>query len=136
MNNKKTNKPSALANATPSYKWKDREDYKKENRTKLRKSMDVALRILDILEERNMSQQDLANKLSVTRQQVSKILKGQENMTFETIHKLEKGLGIELVKVLNGKNKIQDPKNASVAYKEKRYFSKAKGNKKSTTNSD
>lgn len=31
---------------------------------------------------------------------VSKVLKGQENMTFETIDKLEQALGIELVKVV------------------------------------
>lgn len=94
MKNKKAEKSSALANATPSYGWRDREDYKKENRKERRKSRNVALRILDILDERKMSQQDLADKLSVTRQQVSKILKGQENMTLETVEKLEKSLGI------------------------------------------
>jgi ribosome-binding protein aMBF1 (putative translation factor) len=126
MTNKKAKKPIALANATPSYQWKEREDYRKENRTKLRKSMDVALTILDILEDRNMSQQDLANKLSVTRQQVSKILKGQENMTFETIDKLEKGLGIELVKVLSTKDKVKDMKKAIGIYKKKSYPAKVK----------
>src|SRR5437879_13661964 len=55
-----------------------------------------------------MSQQDLADKLNVTRQQVSKILKGQENMTFETVEKLERGLGIELVKVLSGEDEVED----------------------------
>jgi ribosome-binding protein aMBF1 (putative translation factor) len=126
MTNKKAKKPIALANATPSYQWKEREDYRKENRTKLRKSMDVALTILDILEDRNMSQQDLANKLSVTRQQVSKILKGQENMTFETIDKLERGLGIELVKVLSSKDKVKDMKKAIGIYKKKSYPAKVK----------
>ncbi len=96
----KSKKPQALADATPAYGWKERKDYKVENRSRLRKSMSVALRILDILDERGMSQQDLADKLRVTRQQVSKILKGQENLTFETIDKLEKALGIELVHVV------------------------------------
>jgi transcriptional regulator with XRE-family HTH domain len=105
---KKTEKPSAWANATPSYGWKERGDYKKENRQELRKSMNVALRILDLLDERKMSQQDLADKLKVTRQQVSKILKGQENMTLETVEKLERGLGIELVKVLDGEDEVDD----------------------------
>jgi len=108
MTNKKSEKPSALVNAIPSYQWKERADYKKENRKELRKSMNVALRILDILDERKMSQQDLADKLNVTRQQVSKILKGQENMTFETVEKLERGLGIELVKVLDGEEEVDD----------------------------
>ena len=54
------------------------------------------MRVLDILDERGLTQQDLADKMKVTRQYVSKILKGQENMTFETVDKLEKALGIEL----------------------------------------
>ncbi len=95
-----TEKPKALANAIPAYGWKERKDYKPENRSQLRKSASVALRILDILDERGLSQQDLANKLQVSRQQVNKILKGQENLTFETIDKLEKALSVELVKVV------------------------------------
>lgn len=97
---KKAEKPKALADAIPAYQWKERKDYKPENRGRLRKSMSVALRILDILDERGLSQQDLANKLGVKRQQVNKILKGQENLTFETIDKLERVLGIELVQVV------------------------------------
>ncbi len=62
--------------------------------------MSVALRVLDILDERGLSQQDLAVKMKVTRQYVSKVLKGQENITFETIDKLEQALGIELVQVV------------------------------------
>lgn len=99
--NKKIEKPGALAEAIPSHQWKEREDYKKANRKWLRKSVDVALRVLDILDEKEMSQNDLAGKLKVTRQQVSKILKGQENLTLETISRLEEVLGITLVKVLN-----------------------------------
>ena len=104
--NKKIEKPGALAKAIPSFQWKEREDYKKANRSWLKKSVDVALRILDVLDERKMSQSDLAGKLNVTRQQVSKILKGQENLTLETITKLENVLGIELVRVLNEKEVI------------------------------
>lgn len=62
--------------------------------------MSVALRVLDILDERGLSQQELAGKMKVTRQYVNKVLKGRENMTFETIDKLEQALGIELVKVV------------------------------------
>ena len=106
MANKKLEKPKGLTNATPSYKWKEREDYKKENRGWLRKSMNVALMVLDILDERGMSQQDLADKLVVSRQQVSKILKGQENLTMETIFRLESALGIKLGEVLDAENEI------------------------------
>lgn len=97
--NKKVKKPGALVKAIPSPQWKEREDYKKANRSWLKKSVDVALRVLDVLDKKKMSQSELAEKLKVSRQQVSKILKGQENLTLETIAKLESVLGIELVKV-------------------------------------
>lgn len=97
---RKSEKPRALANAIPAYGWKDRKDYKSENRGQLRKAMSVALRVLDILDERGLSQQDLASKMKVTRQHVNKVLKGQENMTFETIDKLERALGIQLIQVV------------------------------------
>jgi ribosome-binding protein aMBF1 (putative translation factor) len=96
----RSEKPKALISATPAYGWKERKDYKPENRGKLRKAMGVALRVLEILDERKLSQQDLAVKMKVTRQHISKILKGQENMTFETVDKLERALGVQLVQVV------------------------------------
>jgi len=65
-----------------------------------RNSWKVALRVLSILDERRMSQTELAEKMGVSRQQVTKILKGEENFTFETIDKLEKALGVTLITVV------------------------------------
>jgi len=59
----------------------------------------VAIRVLTILRERNMSQTELAEKMGVSRQQVTKIVKGQENFTFETIDKLEIALGVTLMTI-------------------------------------
>lgn len=77
--------------------WKELWLYKKENRPWLKKSADIAMQILDILEQKEMTQIYLAQQLGVSRQQVSKILKGQENLTLETIAKLEEVLGVDLV---------------------------------------
>jgi transcriptional regulator with XRE-family HTH domain len=49
------------------------------------------------LREKGMTQKDLAEKLNVSPQQVSKIVKGKENLTLETISKLEYVLGVELI---------------------------------------
>ena len=46
-----------------------------------------------------MTQAELAEKMGVSRQQVTKIVKGQENFTFETIGKLEKALGVKLMTI-------------------------------------
>jgi predicted XRE-type DNA-binding protein len=55
----------------------------------LKKSADLALRVLDLLDEKRMSQAGLAARLNVSRQQVSKIVRGHENLTLETIVRLE-----------------------------------------------
>ncbi len=60
---------------------------------------EVALRVLHLLRERGMSQTELAEKMRVSRQQVSKIVKGKENFTFETIGKLEKALAVTLMTI-------------------------------------
>lgn len=86
-----------LAEGQAPSKWTEIEEYKPENWPWLDKSMDIALKILDILDQKNMSQNDLATVAEVSRQQISKILKGQENLTLKTIAKLEQVLGTTLV---------------------------------------
>jgi transcriptional regulator with XRE-family HTH domain len=46
-----------------------------------------------------MSQQKLAKLMNVSPQQISKIVKGHQNLTLETIVKLENALMIKLIKV-------------------------------------
>lgn len=43
----------------------------------------------------------LAGKMNCTQQYISKMLKGQKNMSLETICKIENALGIEIIKRLN-----------------------------------
>lgn len=61
-------------------------------------SSEIARRILAILEDReDLNQSRLAEVLEVSPQQISKIVKGQENMTLETIYNLSKALNVELI---------------------------------------
>lgn len=48
------------------------------------------------MRELKMTQQSLAAKTGYTQQYISKILKGKENLTLETISRLEDALGISL----------------------------------------
>ena len=93
------NKLKDLSKNSPNSSWKERKEYSKKNRAWFKKSVDIALKVLDVLDARNMSQAELATKLKVSRQQVSKIVKGQENLTLETISKLEDVLGVTLMVV-------------------------------------
>ena len=74
--------------------------WRKANKAWLGKSADIALRILDALEELNWKKAKLAHEMGVSPQQVSKYVKGGENFKLETLCKLEKVLGIELVTIL------------------------------------
>ena len=52
-------------------------------------------------DELGMTQRMLAEKMNCTQQYISKMLKGQKNMSLETICKIENTLGIEIIKGLN-----------------------------------
>lgn len=53
------------------------------------------------MSELGLTQQMLAGKMNCTQQYISKVLKGQKNMSLETICKIENVLGIEIIKHLD-----------------------------------
>ena len=81
--------------------WLDKFSYYKNNKSWLDKSAIVALNVLEVLKAKGWSQKDLAEKMKVSSQQVNKILKGQQNLTLETISKLETALEISLIEIID-----------------------------------
>lgn len=68
-----------------------------KNRARLRESQDIALKVLNKLDDLGWSQRKLAEELKVTPQQVNKIVKGKENLTLETQVKLQQVLDIPIL---------------------------------------
>lgn len=100
-------KPSDLVEKA---KWEE------ENAAWLRKSAQIAFNILRYLRQANLSQKELAERMNMSPQQLSKILKGQENLTLETIVRVEKALDIALIKTVDADTylvKINQPAFAS-----------------------
>jgi ribosome-binding protein aMBF1 (putative translation factor) len=95
MNNLK-DKLATLVFDQPS-DWKAKAKYRRENREWLKKSAAIAIRVLDTLKAQNLSQKELAERMNISPQQISKIVKGQENLTLETISNLEIALGIQII---------------------------------------
>ncbi len=62
-------------------------------------SAKIALKILRTIRDLKITQKELADKLNISPQHISKVLKGQENLTLETIDKLEKALNIRLIDI-------------------------------------
>jgi len=71
------------------------------NRDMLHESKQIALKVLVKLEEVGWSQKDLANKMGVSPQQINKIVSGKENLTLETLVKLQNLLNIPLLATYN-----------------------------------
>jgi len=80
-------------------KWIEEATWREQNADWLDRSFLIALKVLRTLRKNNLSQVWLADELKVSPQHISKIIKGSENLTLETISKLEKALGIRLLEV-------------------------------------
>jgi transcriptional regulator with XRE-family HTH domain len=84
--------------------WSKDADYQIKYRKGLRYSSNIARRVLAIMKERNeMSQIELAKSIGVTSQYISKLLKGQQNLTLFTIAKLSEYFEQELIQFPNYK---------------------------------
>ena len=57
----------------------------------------IAVTISNRMEELGMTQWSLAEKMNCTQQYVSKVLKGRENLSLETLCKIENALGIRIL---------------------------------------
>ena len=94
MNKQKLN---SISSFDPT--WEKDAIYRLKNSDWLLKSAKVALIVLRTLKNKSLSQKDLAILMGVKPQQINKIVKGRENLTFETICKLEKALDIPIIDI-------------------------------------
>lgn len=95
-----------LASQSPVSNWAAGVEWRKSNKFWIRKSADIALRILDALDELGWNKARLAKEMGVSPQQVSKYVRGEENFKLETICKLEKVLGVELIRVIQADEEV------------------------------
>lgn len=99
MKNKENKLDTLIKNASKS-NWKEKVEYLIDNEAWLDKSADIALSILDRLDDLKISKAELARRMGVSRQYVNKIVKGQENLTLEQISKIEQVLEFKLIDVV------------------------------------
>ena len=90
-----------------------------KNRAMLRESQIIALKVLDRLEELHWTQKKLAEKLEVSPQQVTKIVKGQENLTLETQIRLQNILDIPILASYFEKEKVKSTSEVAITTTEK-----------------
>ena len=80
--------------------WIEKAQWREDNQAWLDKSALIAMKILKAIRDQETSQTKLADKMEVTAQYINKIVKGNENLSLETISKLEMALGIQLIEVV------------------------------------
>lgn len=111
--------------------WSEDADFRLKNKKWLRYSSNIARRILAVIEDRdNFSQANLARLLDVSQQQISKIVKGHENLTLKTIAEIATALDTELITFPdykysknknNNKGQLGQTPYLQVAYKSDNY---------------
>ncbi|MEO9477124.1 MAG: helix-turn-helix transcriptional regulator [Cyclobacteriaceae bacterium] len=88
--------PDALKNAKKS-NWLNQVEFDLANEDWLDLSFEIALRVYSKIKADGKSKKWLAEQLGCSPQYVGKMLKGKENLTLQTITKLEHVLGINLI---------------------------------------
>ncbi|HLX90806.1 MAG TPA: helix-turn-helix transcriptional regulator [Puia sp.] len=77
--------------------WSKEAEFRLKNAKWLRYSSNVARRLYSAIEDSGKNQSDIAKETEVSPQYISKVLKGEENLTLETIAKLSTAVGTELI---------------------------------------
>ncbi|TVQ12797.1 MAG: XRE family transcriptional regulator [Bacteroidetes bacterium] len=73
--------------------------YRQENESWLDISFAIAVKVLETLREKKITQKQLAEKMGLSPQYINKVVKGSENLTIETITRFEKALSVKLIAV-------------------------------------
>jgi transcriptional regulator with XRE-family HTH domain len=89
-----------------SENWTEKVVWRKANQDWIRKSTDIALSIMDALDDLGWNKARLAKEMGVSPQQVSNYVRVEENFKLETICKLEKVLGVELITILTADQEV------------------------------
>jgi transcriptional regulator with XRE-family HTH domain len=105
MENSNQKIEALIANSSLS-SWMEKVVWRKANQDWIRKSTDIALSIMDALDDLGWNKARLAKEMGVSPQQVSKYVRGEENFKLETICKLEKVLGVELITILTSDQEV------------------------------
>lgn len=77
--------------------WRERAEWRRANRSWIRRSQEIAVLMLDQMSKMHLTQTAVAERMGCTQQYVSKVLKGQENLSLETITKIEEALDLTLL---------------------------------------
>ena len=80
--------------------FEEKARWRKENKVWLNWSRNIALSLIGYMEDNGLTRADLARRLGVSPQYVSKILSGKINFSFRSIAEMEDKLDLHLMNVV------------------------------------
>ena len=86
----------AHSSPTPS-RWREEAERRRANKAWLPYSRKIAIKTAMAMHDQQMSQRQLADSMGCSPQYVSRLLKGEENLSLETICKLEHALNVPIL---------------------------------------
>ncbi len=81
---------------TPS-KWRNAAEWRRKNENWLKYSRVITMKTMQAMDKQSVTQSILAKRMGCSQQYVSNLLKGNSNMTLETISRIETALNIDLI---------------------------------------
>lgn len=100
MTSKAINFLEAHESETPS-RFIEESTWRKENASWLKWSRQLAVTLIGYMQDNGLKRTDLAARLGVSPQYVSKLLSGTENLSFKSIANIEDKLGISFLVAAN-----------------------------------
>jgi DNA-binding XRE family transcriptional regulator len=100
-------KENILTKAIKDTAWLEDAKWSQADADWLDLSAAIALKILRFLREHKMTQKELADQLGFSPQYINKIVKGSENLTLETICKIQKVLRIRLIEIADSNTELE-----------------------------
>lgn len=86
-------------------RWRENAEWRMANREWLRYSQRIAMMMLDRMEELGLNQKAVAERMGCSQQYVSRVLKGTENLSIETISKIEAALEMQIMEPITIRSK-------------------------------
>ena len=80
-------------------KWQAIAEWNESHKDALDDYVVIALRLINFMDQKGLQRKEVAERLGVSSQALGRILKGRQNLTLQTIRKIENVLGINLITV-------------------------------------
>jgi transcriptional regulator with XRE-family HTH domain len=98
-------------------RWVQDAKFAHDNLSWLVKMGKIVMRIRQIIKQKGMSQKQLTNIMGVAPQRISVILKGKENLSFETLCQLDDIFNLGLFNTIQPKQPDYDEKSQVAVYR-------------------